>query len=91
MLRAFSTLEGIGKTLNPDYKFSEVARPYATELLDLQVCTMGGGMHVCVIRQIYGTFGWSCLICRVVLERGGGRPVRPICDIHARTVVNLAK
>lgn len=36
VLRAFSTLEGIGKTLNPSYKFSEVAKPYATELLDLQ-------------------------------------------------------
>jgi len=36
VLRAFSTLEGIGKTLNPNYKFSEVAQPYAQELLDLQ-------------------------------------------------------
>ncbi len=36
VLRAFSTLEGIGKTLDPGYKFSEVAQPYAKELLDLQ-------------------------------------------------------
>jgi len=36
VLRAFSTLEGIGKSLNPSYQFSEVAQPYATELLDLQ-------------------------------------------------------
>ena len=36
VLRAFSTLEGIGKTLNPSYKFSDVAQPYAQELLDLQ-------------------------------------------------------
>ncbi|PNW79848.1 hypothetical protein CHLRE_08g369150v5 [Chlamydomonas reinhardtii] len=36
VLRAFSTLEGIGKTLNPDYRFSEVAQPYAAELLQLQ-------------------------------------------------------
>ena len=36
VLRAFSTLEGIGKTLNPDYKFSDVAQPYAQELLELQ-------------------------------------------------------
>lgn len=35
VLRAFSTLEGIGKRLNKDYKFSEVAAPYAQELLDL--------------------------------------------------------
>lgn len=37
MLRAFSTLEGIGKTLDPNYRFSEVAQPYAAELLNLQV------------------------------------------------------
>ncbi|GAX86017.1 hypothetical protein CEUSTIGMA_g13432.t1 [Chlamydomonas eustigma] len=36
VLRAFSTLEGIGKTLDPDYKFSELVKPYAQELLDLQ-------------------------------------------------------
>ncbi|GBF95524.1 hypothetical protein Rsub_07874 [Raphidocelis subcapitata] len=36
VLRAFSTLEGIGKTLVPTYRFSEVAQPYATELLQLQ-------------------------------------------------------
>jgi predicted unusual protein kinase regulating ubiquinone biosynthesis (AarF/ABC1/UbiB family) len=35
VLRAFSTLEGIGKRLNKDYKFAEVAAPYAQELLDL--------------------------------------------------------
>lgn len=31
-----STLEGIGKTLNPNYNFSEVATPYAQELLQIQ-------------------------------------------------------
>eukprot|EP00879_Flechtneria_rotunda_P001676 GHRR01001836.1.p1 GENE.GHRR01001836.1~~GHRR01001836.1.p1 ORF type:complete len:739 (+),score=239.78 GHRR01001836.1:270-2486(+) len=36
VLRAFSTLEGIGKTLNPQYNFSEVATPYARELLQIQ-------------------------------------------------------
>lgn len=36
VLRAFSTLEGIGKTLNPSYNFAEVAAPYAKELLELQ-------------------------------------------------------
>ncbi|KXZ50166.1 hypothetical protein GPECTOR_17g802 [Gonium pectorale] len=41
VLRAFSTLEGIGKTLNPDYRFSTVAQPYAAELLQLQA--PGGG------------------------------------------------
>lgn len=33
LLRALSTLEGVNKTLDPDFKFSEVAQPYADELL----------------------------------------------------------
>ena len=37
VLRAFATLEGIGRALDPDYKFVAVAQPYATQLLDLQV------------------------------------------------------
>jgi predicted unusual protein kinase regulating ubiquinone biosynthesis (AarF/ABC1/UbiB family) len=36
VLRAFSTLEGLGKALDPNYSFSEVAKPYALELLNLQ-------------------------------------------------------
>lgn len=37
VLRAFSTLEGIGKALDPSkYSFVEVAQPYAQELLDLE-------------------------------------------------------
>lgn len=36
VLRAFSTLEGIGKTLVPTYRFSELAQPYASELLQLK-------------------------------------------------------
>ncbi|GIL68808.1 hypothetical protein Vafri_22040 [Volvox africanus] len=43
VLRAFSTLEGIGKTLNPNYRFSEVAQPYAAELLQLQDATGARG------------------------------------------------
>ncbi|PSC67309.1 putative aarF domain-containing kinase chloroplastic [Micractinium conductrix] len=35
VLRAFATLEGIGKALDPDFKFATVAAPYATELLNL--------------------------------------------------------
>lgn len=30
------SLQGIGKTLNPSYNFSEVATPYAQDLLQLQ-------------------------------------------------------
>lgn len=37
VLRAFTTLEGIGRSLDPDFQFSEVAKPYATELLQLKV------------------------------------------------------
>jgi hypothetical protein len=47
VLRAFSTLEGIGKSLNPEYNFATVAQPYAQELLDLQVSfkgTRGSGL-----------------------------------------------
>lgn len=33
--RSFTTLEGIGKTLNDDFTFAAVAQPYAQELLDL--------------------------------------------------------
>ena len=36
VLRAFSTLEGIGKSLNPQFKFVEVATPYAQELLTVR-------------------------------------------------------
>ncbi|KAL0445068.1 UNVERIFIED_CONTAM: protein ACTIVITY OF BC1 COMPLEX kinase, chloroplastic [Sesamum latifolium] len=36
VLRAFSTLEGIGYTLNPDFSFPKIAAPYAQELLDLR-------------------------------------------------------
>ncbi|KAJ9523162.1 hypothetical protein QJQ45_024089 [Haematococcus lacustris] len=42
VLRAFSTLEGIGKSLNPTYRFTDVATPYAQELLQLQVGTGPG-------------------------------------------------
>ncbi|EIE27253.1 ABC1-domain-containing protein [Coccomyxa subellipsoidea C-169] len=36
VLRAFTTLEGFGRTLDPNYKFAAVAQPYALELLQLQ-------------------------------------------------------
>ncbi len=37
VLRAFTTLEGLGRTLDPDYRFAAVAQPYALKLLKLQV------------------------------------------------------
>eukprot|EP01024_Parvocaulis_polyphysoides_P008828 TRINITY_DN12649_c1_g2_i2.p1 TRINITY_DN12649_c1_g2~~TRINITY_DN12649_c1_g2_i2.p1 ORF type:complete len:278 (+),score=57.16 TRINITY_DN12649_c1_g2_i2:81-836(+) len=36
VMRSLTTLEGVGKALDPDYKFSKVAQPYATELLEMQ-------------------------------------------------------
>ncbi|XP_021724447.1 uncharacterized protein LOC110691799 [Chenopodium quinoa] len=36
VLRAFSTLEGVGKFLDPDFSFVKIAAPYAQELLDLK-------------------------------------------------------
>ncbi|KAM7271837.1 hypothetical protein ACFE04_031051 [Oxalis oulophora] len=36
VIRAFSTLEGIGRVLKPDFSFAKVAAPYAQELLDLR-------------------------------------------------------
>ncbi|XP_015651254.1 protein ACTIVITY OF BC1 COMPLEX KINASE 7, chloroplastic isoform X1 [Oryza sativa Japonica Group] len=36
VIRAFSTLEGIGYILDPDFSFVKVAAPYAQELLDLK-------------------------------------------------------
>ena len=36
VLRAFSTLEGLGKGLDPDYSFPQLAQPFGQRLLDLQ-------------------------------------------------------
>lgn len=36
VIRAFSTLEGIGYTLTPDFSFVKIAAPYAQELLDIR-------------------------------------------------------
>jgi predicted unusual protein kinase regulating ubiquinone biosynthesis (AarF/ABC1/UbiB family) len=33
VMRAFSTLEGVGKGLNPDFNFMEVAKPFAMQLM----------------------------------------------------------
>ncbi len=33
VMRAFSTLEGVGKGLDPEFNFMEVARPFAAELM----------------------------------------------------------
>lgn len=42
VLRAFSTLEGIGYTLDPEFSFAKVAAPYAQELLDIKSTQRNG-------------------------------------------------
>ncbi|XP_010551963.1 PREDICTED: uncharacterized protein LOC104822435 [Tarenaya hassleriana] len=51
VLRAFSTLEGIGYTLDPDFSFVKVAAPYAQELLDLRTKRPTGTQLVQEIRK----------------------------------------
>ena len=36
VLRAFTTLEGLGRALSPGYQFAAVAQPFALQLLQLQ-------------------------------------------------------
>ncbi|XP_041996108.1 protein ACTIVITY OF BC1 COMPLEX KINASE 7, chloroplastic-like [Salvia splendens] len=51
VLRAFSTLEGIGYTLNPEFSFPKIAAPYAQELLDLRQQRPTGPQLVQEIRK----------------------------------------
>lgn len=51
VIRAFSTLEGIGYILDPDFSFVKVAAPYAQELLDLKQRQQGGPELVQEIRK----------------------------------------
>ncbi|KAL1812977.1 hypothetical protein ACET3Z_023042 [Daucus carota] len=51
VIRAFSTLEGIGKTLDPDFSFVKIAAPYAQELLDIKQSQRSGTQLVAEIRK----------------------------------------
>ncbi|KAH9606642.1 hypothetical protein KSS87_013078 [Heliosperma pusillum] len=51
VLRAFSTLEGVGYTLDPKFSFVKVAAPYAQELLDLKERRRSGAALVQEIRK----------------------------------------
>ncbi|XP_042426895.1 protein ACTIVITY OF BC1 COMPLEX KINASE 7, chloroplastic-like isoform X1 [Zingiber officinale] len=51
VIRAFSTLEGIGYTLDPDFSFVKIAAPYAQELLDIRQEQRGGAELVQEIRK----------------------------------------
>lgn len=51
VIRAFSTLEGIGYALDPDFSFVKIAAPYAQELLDLKQQRPSGTQLVAEIRK----------------------------------------
>lgn len=51
VLRAFSTLEGIGYTLDPNFSFVKIAAPYAQELLDIRQRQQTGTQLVQQIRK----------------------------------------
>ncbi|XVF21163.1 hypothetical protein REPUB_Repub12eG0067200 [Reevesia pubescens] len=51
VLRAFSTLEGIGYILDPDFSFVKIAAPYAQELLDIRQRQRTGTQLVQEIRK----------------------------------------
>lgn len=70
VLRAFTTLEGFGRTLDPDYKFAAVAQPYALELLQLQVFPLLFP-SICSAHLIFWLQSFH-----------GGTPVRSGCGLH---------
>ncbi|XP_047180402.1 protein ACTIVITY OF BC1 COMPLEX KINASE 7, chloroplastic-like [Vigna umbellata] len=51
VIRAFSTLEGLGYILNPDFSFVKIAAPYAQELLDIRQKQRTGPQLVEEIRK----------------------------------------
>ncbi|XP_071725997.1 protein ACTIVITY OF BC1 COMPLEX KINASE 7, chloroplastic [Rutidosis leptorrhynchoides] len=51
VIRAFSTLEGIGYSLDPDFSFVKIAAPYAQELLDLKQQRPSGTQLVAEMRK----------------------------------------
>lgn len=72
VLRAFSTLEGIGKALDADFKFVEVAQPYAQELLDLQ------DQRTALFEELQ----------RQAVEYGGATAQMPLRVAHIDTVLS---
>ncbi|KAF3443233.1 hypothetical protein FNV43_RR12915 [Rhamnella rubrinervis] len=51
VIRAFSTLEGIGYILDPNFSFVKIAAPYAQELLDMKQSQQSGGQLVQELRK----------------------------------------
>lgn len=54
VFRAFTTLEGIGKGLNPKYDLTMIARPYLKELIDLK----DGSAAVTAVQTFRKKVGW---------------------------------
>ena len=44
VMRAFSTLEGVGKGLDPDFNFMEAAKPFANQLMSNSSSSSGNGL-----------------------------------------------
>lgn len=52
VMRAFSTLEGVGKGLDPEFNFMEVARPFATELMANGNGSNSGGLSESLLGEL---------------------------------------
>ncbi|HEY9696784.1 MAG TPA: AarF/ABC1/UbiB kinase family protein [Trichocoleus sp.] len=52
VMRAFSTLEGVGKGLDPDFNFMEVAKPFAMELMSTNGNGAGSGLSEGILSEI---------------------------------------
>ncbi|KAI3675136.1 hypothetical protein L1987_84721 [Smallanthus sonchifolius] len=51
LMKAFSTLEGVGYSLDPNFSFVKIAAPYAQELLDLKQQQPSGTQLVAKMRK----------------------------------------